>query len=177
MAKPARKSGLRPHASALAPTSADVIERLVAAVAPREGRVTENAGRDRGDGRSEHRSRRLGHGLRDRDREKARQPGQQHRCSRDEQCRRRDQPAFCARCIHQHAGWRLREKPGRRRDRHHDADRCFIPLLRSQQIDRQIRTETALHVGEEKVCGVERPVRAAYLLRLEHQQTSMAPEP
>jgi hypothetical protein len=50
----------------------------------------------------------------------------------------------------------LRDDARDRRNRHHHADPCFVPLLFGQEVDREIGPKAIAHVGKKEVGRIER---------------------
>ncbi|MGY3660181.1 hypothetical protein ACVJ19_006844 [Bradyrhizobium sp. USDA 376] len=143
---------------------AGVIERLVAANPAGEGGVAEDAERNGCNRRRKDRGGGLRYSLRDHDWQECRKQGkrQRGRCHHDGGDNHH-QP-FRPRRIDQGPGRCLCHDAGDRRDRHHQANACLVPMLLGKEIDGEIGPEPVADVGEEEIGRIQRAAGSPRLI-------------
>ena len=141
-----------------------VVEALVAADAARERLRSDDAERDRRDGRREDRARDAGDGLRRADEIEIRDERKREAARRHGQRAGDNDRSLATRGVDEGACRRLRDQPCEAGDRHHQPRRRRVPALaraaHGDEVDREIRPEPVAHVGKEEIERVE-PTQAA----------------
>jgi len=82
------------------------------------------------------------------------EPGKQRHGQRSGCHRQRtghDQRSLCRRAVNRGADRRLRCNRRESTDAHHEPDRGLIPVMRQQQVDRQVGPEAVAHIGQKEV--------------------------